>query len=212
MAGSCASCASSRAARLRRPGIHTAVGALDRVDHLESAAIIEPSGGAGRKQRRARNKALHAALDAPAVVRAGDDLLARIAALVKGDRTERIEIQHLRDEFFGGRRVDLRHAVGDIKCAPSLPISARSSRCRAAGLDAEPARRRIAKRASVAARRRRRPVRASAAMRPCNVEALRETSSICTLARRMNFAKPLRDTGASSRGRIASTSSGAPRA
>ena len=47
----------------------------------------------------ARHEALHAPFDPSTVVRARDHLLAGVAAFVEGDRTQHIEIEHLRDEL-----------------------------------------------------------------------------------------------------------------
>ncbi len=94
---------------------------LHRLDHAETASILEPAGIArGQSQRRAAHKALHATLDAPAVVRARDHFLPGIAALGERDRIDAVEVQHLRDELSRGRAVDLRQSGGDVERAPLL--------------------------------------------------------------------------------------------
>ncbi len=54
-------------------------------------------------ERPLGSKSLHAAFHAPAVVGARDHFLSGVAALVERDSADDVEVEHLRDEGFGGR-------------------------------------------------------------------------------------------------------------
>src|SRR5205814_7275592 len=60
----------------------------------------------------------HAALHLPAVLRARDDLLPRIAAFAEVDAAERLEVDHLRHELVLRRARDQRPAGADLLQRP----------------------------------------------------------------------------------------------
>jgi glutamate racemase len=108
--------ASSRALGPRRPETRTPSSPLTASTTLNARPSLKRPAAPGASFLRSRAcEALHAAFDAPAIVRARDDLLARVATLVEGDGAERIEVQHLRDELLGGCGVHLRQAGGDVQ-------------------------------------------------------------------------------------------------
>src|SRR5690606_26135327 len=95
----------------------------DRVDDVARVLIAAQQPRAGDGRRCACTEVEHAALDCAAVVRARDDLLSGVTALLEADAAEQIEIQHLRDEAFVRRRIDLR-MTGTQMIVPPLCFGA----------------------------------------------------------------------------------------
>jgi hypothetical protein len=61
-------------------------------------------------------------------VRARDDFLSRVTALVEGNAAQHVEVQHLRHELLRGRGVHLGFAGGDCQPLPVLRLSGRRIR------------------------------------------------------------------------------------
>jgi hypothetical protein len=99
-----------------------------RLDHAKAAPVAQRPGASDRKRRgRHRAKPLHAPLHPPAIVRARNDLLPRVAPLRERDRPDHIEIEHLRDELLRRRRIDLRQSRRDSLCDRQFRERARAS-------------------------------------------------------------------------------------
>src|SRR5688572_29734267 len=73
-------------------------------------------------------EALHPPFDLAAIVRARNDFLGGIAALVRSDGAERVQIQHWSYEGFGCARVHLRQARRDVERAPGFAVEWRKPR------------------------------------------------------------------------------------
>ncbi len=94
---------------------------FSRHHHLRRAAILQPHFRA-RRQRNlgAGEEALHPALHLAAEMRAGNDFLPGVAALLERDATEPVQVQHLRHPQSRGRTGDLGDACGDVLGAPFI--------------------------------------------------------------------------------------------
>ena len=74
--------------------------------------------GSARDQRLFGSYAIEVTLDLAEVLRAGDDLLTRIAALVETDAAELLEVGHLGYELLTRGGADQRKSGHDIEPAP----------------------------------------------------------------------------------------------
>src|SRR6202041_4018196 len=113
-----------RTARQRCDGQELAapVRVLHRLHDAKATSIIESAGVAARQsQRRVAQEALHAALDAAAVVRARNDFLPGVAALGERDGVDAVQIEHLCHKLPGCDAVHLGQAGGDVERSPLLP-------------------------------------------------------------------------------------------
>src|SRR5687767_15214214 len=72
----------------------------------------------GRRRRSAVFEAEHASLDRAPKMRARDDLLARVAALLEIDAAQQVEVEHLRNERCVCFGIDLRQAGADSRELP----------------------------------------------------------------------------------------------
>jgi hypothetical protein len=98
------------------------------VDHRSAGLVAERRGeqpGTGGGGRAARGEGVQPLLQSPEILRARDDLLSRIAALLEADATERVQVERLRHELVGRGGRHERNTRAHLREPPCVLVARR---------------------------------------------------------------------------------------